>query len=75
MIRILAIVFVCSLTLGISRAESPPSAKVLFDFADAAAMGGWEVEDDVKTKTQSRFMIADGRGEAFWLEVASIRLE
>ncbi len=47
MIRILAIAFVSALTLGISRAGNPPAAKVLFDFADAAAMRGWEVEDDV----------------------------
>ena len=45
--RILAIAFVSALTLGISRADDPPASKLLFDFADAAAMGGWAVEDDV----------------------------
>ncbi len=47
MIRILTLLFVSALTLGISRGEAPPAAKILFDFADPAAMSGWEVEDDV----------------------------
>lgn len=47
MIRILSIAFISALTLGISRAEDAPVAKVLFDFSDPAAMGGWAVEDDV----------------------------
>ena len=47
MFRILILSFVTAATLGISRAEKPPAAVVLFDFADAAAMRGWEVEDDV----------------------------
>ena len=47
MIRILTLAFILALTLSLSRAESPPVAKVLFDFGDPAAMSGWEVEDDV----------------------------
>jgi hypothetical protein len=47
MFRLLALAFVSALGLNSSRAETPLPAKVLFDFADAAAMRGWQVEDDV----------------------------
>lgn len=46
MIRLITLAFVSAATLGIACAKNPPSAKVLFDFADAAAMSGWEVEND-----------------------------
>lgn len=47
MTHIFTIAFVSALTFGISRAENTPPAKVVFDFTDAAAIGGWAVEDDV----------------------------
>lgn len=58
MIRILSLAFVSALTLNISRAESPPAAKVLFDFADPASMRGWEVEDDVIMGGRSKSTLA-----------------
>ncbi len=35
-----------SLVITNTHAETAPPAKVLFDFADPAAMRGWQVEDD-----------------------------
>ena len=45
--RIISLVFLLTVTCCISRAETPPGGKVLFDFADHAAMRGWQVEDDI----------------------------
>ena len=46
MTQTLTLVFICALTLIPLHAETPEPAKVLFDFADPAAMRGWQVEDD-----------------------------
>jgi len=46
MTHIISLVCIFALTCNISRAEKPSSGKVLFDFADPAAMRGWQVEDD-----------------------------
>ena len=35
-----------TLACSFSRAETPSDGKVLFDFADPAAMRGWHIEDD-----------------------------
>jgi NADH dehydrogenase [ubiquinone] 1 alpha subcomplex assembly factor 1 len=43
MLKILTLAIICVLSLTPSHAEP---AKVLFDFADPAAMRGWQVEDD-----------------------------
>jgi len=43
MTQTLTLAFICALTLIPLHAEP---AKVLFDFADPAAMRGWQVEDD-----------------------------
>jgi NADH dehydrogenase [ubiquinone] 1 alpha subcomplex assembly factor 1 len=42
--KILILAVICFLSLTPSHAEP---VKVLFDFADPAAMSGWQVEDDV----------------------------
>jgi hypothetical protein len=44
--HIISLVCIFALTCNISRAEKPSSGKVLFDFADAATMRGWQIEDD-----------------------------
>jgi len=44
MLKILTLAIICVLSLTPSHAEP---VKVLFDFADPAAMRGWQVEDDV----------------------------
>jgi len=43
----LTLAMVFALSLNSSWAGMPLPQKVLFDFSDAAAMRGWEVEDDV----------------------------
>jgi hypothetical protein len=43
MLKILILAIICVLSLTPSHAEP---VKVLFDFADPAAMRGWQVEDD-----------------------------
>jgi hypothetical protein len=58
MIRLLASAFIFALGLSISQAETPPATKVLFDFGDAAAMRGWEVEDDVIMGGRSKSTLA-----------------
>ena len=44
--HVISLVCIFALTCNISRAEKPSSGKVLFDFADPAAMRGWQIEDD-----------------------------
>lgn len=44
--HIISLACIFALTCNISRAEKPASSKVLFDFADPAAMRGWQIEDD-----------------------------
>jgi NADH dehydrogenase [ubiquinone] 1 alpha subcomplex assembly factor 1 len=44
--HIISLACIFALTCNISRAEKPSSGKVLFHFADAAAMRGWQIEDD-----------------------------
>lgn len=62
MIRILSIALVSALSIASSRADDPPPAKILFDFADAAAMRGWEVEDDVIMGGRSKSSLARDSG-------------
>ena len=45
MLQVVTVAIICALSLAHSKAAEP--AKVLFDFADPAAMRGWQVEDDV----------------------------
>ena len=49
-----SLAFIFVLACSISQAEIPSSGKVLFDFADLAAMNGWQVEDDVVMGGRSR---------------------
>jgi len=58
MIRFLSIAFLSALSLNFARAGDPTPPKVLFDFADAAAMRGWEVEDDVIMGGRSKSTVA-----------------
>lgn len=44
--HIISLACIFALTCSISQAEKPSSGKVLFDFADPAAMRGWQIEDD-----------------------------
>ena len=44
--RIISLACIFALTCSISRAETPSNSKVLFDFANDAAMRGWQIEDD-----------------------------
>jgi hypothetical protein len=63
MTQTLTLAFICALTLIPLRAETPKPTKVLFDFADPAAMRGWQVEDDVVMGGVSRGnMIHDKAG-------------
>lgn len=45
MLHIVTVAIICVLSLARSNAAEP--TKVLFDFANPAAMRGWQVEDDV----------------------------
>ena len=44
--HITSLACIFALTCSISRAETPSSGKVLFNFSNPAAMRGWQIEDD-----------------------------
>jgi hypothetical protein len=56
MLQIVTLAIICVLSLTRSHAAEP--AKVLFDFADPAALRGWQVEDDVVMGGRSQGQLA-----------------
>ena len=70
MLQIVTLALIYILALTPSRAAPP--AKVLFDFADPAAMRGWQVEDDVVMGGVSRGKLTrdDARPPVFRGEVS-----
>lgn len=56
MLQIVTLAIICVLSLTRSHAAEP--AKVLFGFADPAALRGWQVEDDVVMGGRSQGQLA-----------------
>jgi hypothetical protein len=58
MIRFLSILSAIAMVMNVSRGENAMAGMVLFDFADAGAMRGWEVENDVVMGGRSKSAVA-----------------